>query len=120
MSRFTYLGLSVVVLAFLAALCVPVLRTLPRRPLWWTAAALLAMTAVFDAAIVGFGLTTYDDALVLGLKVGPSPIEDFAYTVAAIMIVPTLWTVLGRRRRGGDRADRVEGGQDAPRTDEGA
>jgi lycopene cyclase domain-containing protein len=100
MSRFTYLGLSVVVLAVVAVLCLPVLRRLPKRPLLWTAVVLVGMTAVFDAAIVGFGLTTYQDARILGVRIGPAPIEDLAYTIAAVLLVPTLWTVLGRRREG--------------------
>jgi lycopene cyclase domain-containing protein len=94
----TYAVLTVVVLALVSAVCLPVLRGLPRRPLRWTAAALLALTAVFDSAIVGFGLTVYDTAKVLGVHVGAAPLEDFGYTLAALMIVPTLWTLLGRRR----------------------
>jgi len=93
----TYLVLTVVVLALVAVACVPVLRRLPFAPLAWTGLILLAMTAVFDSAIVGYGLTVYDPETILGVYVGAAPIEDFGYTVAAVMIMPTLWTVLGRR-----------------------
>lgn len=93
----TYLVLTVVVLVLVAAVCVPVLRRLPFAPLAWTGLILLAMTAVFDSAIVGYGLTVYDPETILGVYVGAAPIEDFGYTVAAVMIMPTLWTVLGRR-----------------------
>jgi lycopene cyclase domain-containing protein len=105
----TYVLLTLVVLTLVALVCVPVLRRLPRAPLVWTAAALVAMTAVFDSAIVGFGLTVYDPAAVLGVYVGAAPVEDFGYTLAALMIVPTLWTVLARRSRG-RRADEADGG----------
>ncbi len=97
----TYLVLTVVVLALVAAVCVPVLRRLPFAPLAWTGVILLAMTAVFDSAIVGYGLTVYDPATILGVHVGAAPIEDFGYTVAAVMIMPTLWNVLGRRTKEG-------------------
>jgi len=93
--------LTVVVLALVAAVCVPVLRRLPFAPLAWTGLILLAMTAVFDSAIVGYGLTVYDPETILGVYVGAAPIEDFGYTVAAVMIMPTLWTVLGRRAKEG-------------------
>ncbi len=102
----TYLVLTVVVLALVAAVCVPVLRRLPLAPLLWTGLALLAMTAVFDSAIVGYGLTVYDPTTILGVYVGAAPIEDFGYTVAAIMIMPTLWTVLGSRRASGAHAQK--------------
>lgn len=128
MTSLTYLTLTVVVLAAVAILCLPVLRTTPGAPVLWTGAALVAMTAVFDAAIVGFGLTVYDESLILGVRVGPSPIEDFGYTLAAVMIVPTLWTVLGRSRRGHGPASRreppaapaVESGDRSDPTDGGA
>jgi len=93
--------LTVVVLALVAAVCVPVLRRLPFAPLAWTGLILLAMTAVFDSVIVGYGLTVYDPETILGVYVGAAPIEDFGYTVAAVMIMPTLWTVLGRRAKEG-------------------
>ncbi len=101
----TYLVLTVVVLALVAAVCVPVLRRLPFAPLAWTGLILLAMTAVFDSAIVGYGLTVYDPETILGVYVGAAPIEDFGYTVAAVMIMPTLWTVLGRRSGGAGESD---------------
>ena len=94
----TYLVLTVVVLAVVAALCLPVLRRLPPAPILTTGAVLLVLTAVFDSAIVGYGLTVYDPATILGVYVGAAPIEDFGYTIAAILLMPTLWTWLGRGR----------------------
>jgi lycopene cyclase domain-containing protein len=93
----TYLGLTLGVLVMVAAVCAPVLRRLRVGPLAWTAVVVLAMTAVFDSLIVGHGFVGYDPAKILGVRIGSAPIEDFGYAVAAVMIMPTLWTVLGRR-----------------------
>lgn len=104
----TYLALTLAVLAVLAAFCAPVLRGLPARPVLGAACVLLVLTAVFDSMIVGFGLTVYDEARILGLRIGTAPVEDFGYTIAAVMLMPALWTSLGRwgarRGRSGDDA----------------
>ncbi len=92
----TYVILSVVVLAAIAAVTVPTLRRLASRPLLLTAAALVALTAVFDNLIVGAGIVDYDDAKILGVLVPIAPIEDFAYAIGAVLLVPALWTWLGR------------------------
>lgn len=96
----TYLLLTVVVLSLVLAACLPVLRRLSWRPIAVMGAVLIILTAVFDSAIVGFGLTVYDLEKILGVYVGAAPIEDFGYTIAALLIMPVLWTVLGRTRWG--------------------
>lgn len=95
-----YLVLTVLVVGAVAAVCWPVLRRQRPGPLVWTGAALLAMTAVADSAIVGYGLTVYDSDAILGVYVGAAPVEDFGYTVVAVLLVPTLWVVLGREEQG--------------------
>lgn len=116
----TYVLLSMVVLALVSAVTVPTLRRLRLTPLLLTAAALLALTVVFDNIIVGVGLVAYDDALISGVLMPVAPVEDLAYAVAAVMIVPTLWTWLARRdrRRAVERlpeSDAPDGrGQDDP------
>jgi len=57
---------------------------------------LLTLTAIFDNVIIGTGLVAYDDALISGLRIGVAPIEDFAYTVAALVLLPSLWHLLKR------------------------
>jgi lycopene cyclase domain-containing protein len=56
-----------------------------------------ALTAVFDNAIIGFGLVDYDPEKISGVRLGVAPIEDFAYTLAGAVLIPLLWTALGRR-----------------------
>ena len=100
----TYAILSVVVLALLSAVTLPTLRRLRARPLLLTGAVLVALTAVFDNVIVGVGIVDYDDTKIAGLLVPVAPIEDFAYAIGAVLLVPALWTWLGRRRHEGEEA----------------
>ncbi|MDR9396362.1 lycopene cyclase domain-containing protein [Pontimonas sp.] len=60
-------------------------------------AVVLVLTAVFDNAIIGFGIVDYDPGKISGVRLGVAPLEDFAYTVAAALIVPAVWTMLAKR-----------------------
>jgi lycopene cyclase domain-containing protein len=85
--------------ALVLAASIAVRRT-PRAVAWWIAAAvMMTLTAVFDNAIIGFGLVDYDPALISGVRLGFAPIEDFAYTLAALLIVPALWHMMEPRVR---------------------
>lgn len=59
-------------------------------------AVLLVLTAVFDTVMIAVGLVAYDPALLMGFRVGLAPLEDFAYPVAAALLLPALWALLGR------------------------
>ena len=71
--------------------------------------ALLLMTVVFDNAIIGAGIVAYDPDKILGVMLGLAPIEDFAYALAAILIVPAIWVALGRRSDRGGRGHGARG-----------
>jgi lycopene cyclase domain-containing protein len=55
------------------------------------------MTAVFDNFIVGSGVVAYDNSLLSGVFIGFAPIEDFAYTLVAALLIPLTWWWLGSR-----------------------
>ena len=80
-----------------------VARHRTNRPSWGvvggTLAVMLLLTAVFDNVMIRVGLVAYDDALRLGPQIGVAPIEDFAYTVVAVLALPALWVLLDRRSR---------------------
>ena len=108
--------LNVTVLAVLGIAVVPVLRRLRPGPLLWGAALMVALTAVFDTLMIAADLYVFDPDRILGVYVWGAPVEDLAYALAASVLLPALWTWLGRRdrsggdRSGGDRpADRPEG-----------
>jgi lycopene cyclase domain-containing protein len=105
----TYTLLNLVFLA--AAALVGVAAVLTRRSPDWRAVGLAAivlmtLTAIFDNVIIGTGLVDYDDNLISGFRIGVAPIEDFSYTLAALVLLPALWELLPKRRaRADDRAE---------------
>lgn len=74
-----------------------------RRPQWRAiglATILLAvLTAVADNVIVATGVVAYDPDRISGLRLGVAPVEDFAYAVAAVVLLPSLWALLAPRER---------------------
>lgn len=113
----TYTLLNVVFLGLVAVLAVAAI--LARRSPDWRAIGLaailmLTLTAVFDNVIIGTGLVAYDDSLISGVRIGLAPIEDFAYTVAALVLLPAVWELLPRRgsaTRAVDSGTQVRGGR---------
>jgi lycopene cyclase domain-containing protein len=61
-------------------------------------AILLLATAIFDNVMIGIGLVGYDPRKISGVHVGVAPLEDFAYPLAAAVLLPSLWILLGGRR----------------------
>lgn len=98
----TYLALNALFL--LAAALVAVLARLTGRLQRGTLPAVglalvvvVALTAVFDNAMIAAGLFAYDPDSILGLKLGLAPIEDFGYPVAATILLPSLWALFARK-----------------------
>jgi lycopene cyclase domain-containing protein len=97
----TYWSLNAIFLAIVAVVAIVALIRRPRRP--WiailiTLGILLLFTAVFDNVMIGVGLVGYDRALISGAFIGVAPLEDFAYAIAAAVLLPSLWMLLTPRR----------------------
>ena len=90
-------------LAFLAVVAlVAVASILSRRAPRWrlvglAAIPLVILTAVFDNVLVGVGIVAYDPARISGVRLGVAPLEDFSYAVAAVVLLPCLWSLLTPR-----------------------
>lgn len=102
----TYLLLNAPFLAIVGVVAVAAM--LVRRSPRWKAIGLaailmLTLTAVFDNLIIGTGIVAYDDSLISGVRIGIAPIEDFAYTVAALVLLPSVWELLRRSPTQQDR-----------------
>ena len=106
----TYVLLSV---AFLAAALVVAAFAIARRGGWLlvrrgaapvalAALALFLLTAVFDNVLIALGVMVYADDATSGIRVVLAPIEDFAYPLAAVILLPAVWVLL---RPGGGAAD---------------
>lgn len=96
----TYLLLSAGFLGIAVLLAVAVGHGIPRigaAALAPAALCLLLLTAVFDTVMISVGLFTYADPLILGPRIGLAPIEDFAYPLAAVILLPAMWARLRSR-----------------------
>ena len=97
----TYWALNAIFLGVVLIVAITALVT--RRVPRWVAVLialgiLLVFTAIFDNVLIGLGFVGYNRALISGLFIGRAPLEDFAYTVAACILLPSLWVLLGRKR----------------------
>ncbi|WP_411376353.1 lycopene cyclase domain-containing protein [Arthrobacter sp. MPF02] len=102
----TYWALNAVFLLVALGAAIAAVRVLrgARRKVALAAAAgaavvVLLLTAVFDNLMIAAGLFTYSPELISGVLVGLAPLEDFAYPVAAVLLLPSLWILLGERSR---------------------
>jgi lycopene cyclase domain-containing protein len=97
----TYWALNAIFLGVVAVVAVASIAT-RRAPRWLAVllacGILLVVTAVFDNIMIGIGLVGYDRQLISGVFIGRAPIEDFAYAVAAVVLLPSVWTLLSPRR----------------------
>jgi lycopene cyclase domain-containing protein len=97
----TYWSLNAVFLgaAVLVALAAILSRRSPRwRAVGLAAIPLLLLTAVFDNVLVGTGIVGYEPTRISGAFVGVAPVEDFCYAVAALVLLPSLWSLLTPRK----------------------
>ena len=103
----TYWALNAIFLAVVLILAVVARRRLRWPAVGITLAILLVMTAVFDNVMISIGLVAYNESLISGAFIGVAPLEDFAYAVAAVIGLPSLWVLLESRLRSttGDRAE---------------
>jgi lycopene cyclase domain-containing protein len=94
-----YLELNAI---FLGIAAIPALLVLRGRQ-WVTVAKVLApmlvLTAIFDNLIIATGIVAYDAANISGIKIGVAPIEDFAYTIAAVLLITSSWHWFGRGKK---------------------
>ncbi|MDL2363211.1 MAG: lycopene cyclase domain-containing protein [Patescibacteria group bacterium] len=61
------------------------------RKYWLSLIGVLLMTAVFDSLIIAADIVRYNPGHILGITIGSAPIEDFAYVIAAFLLIPALW-----------------------------
>jgi len=97
----SYWELNAIFLAVVAA--VALAAVVARRPPRWASVAValavvLLMTAVFDNVMIGVGLVGYNETKISGAFIGIAPLEDFAYAVAAVVLLPSLWALFTPKR----------------------
>lgn len=95
----TYLLLNGAILAIIIAVAYAARKRIAWRTVLLLMAVLLVFTVVFDSLIVGTGIVAYDASKILGVYIAKAPLEDFAYTIAACLLVPLLWERGERHKR---------------------
>lgn len=104
----TYLSLSIVFLLIAATVLAIALATARDRTAllgrWWrpvvaAGVALMVLTAIFDNVMIATGLMVYEPEHLAGILLGSAPLEDFAYPLAGLLLLPSLWLLLGRFSR---------------------
>ncbi len=111
----TYWALNAIFLALVAAVALAAVLS-HRGPRWASVGlvlvGVLVLTAVFDNVMISIGLVGYDAAKISGVFVGAAPLEDFAYAIAAVVLLPSLWVLLGRRPSSPSRTSGTASGTD--------
>ena len=108
----SYLALvSIFVLIPIPVLVIAILTRRPNRR-WWAAVGLTALTlavltAIFDSIMIAADLFRFDESALTGIHIGLAPIEDFAWPIAASMLIPStlLFLTTTPRARAGRKAE---------------
>lgn len=90
----TYIILTISVLFVFAIYAFLMRKWLRAKPLAIASAVMLFLTLVFDNLIIASGIVDYDPQKISGIRLGVAPIEDFAYTLVALVLVPSLFNFL--------------------------
>ena len=94
----TYAEMNLIFMIPVAVLLVFARKSVNWKVLGLSTLALVVMTAIFDNFIVGSGVVAYNPETLLGVFIGFAPIEDFAYTLVAAVLIPLTWWWLGSRQ----------------------
>lgn len=86
----TYLALNAIFLGAVVIAGLWLRKKLPWRAITRATGVLIVLTAIFDNLIVGTGIVAYDENLISGIKIGFAPIEDFAYSLAAPLLIAII------------------------------
>lgn len=98
----TFLAIALAVAAIALASAGLRRSALARR--WWLPATIAfvvvaVLTAVFDSTLIAVDVMRYDESLLSGIHLGLAPIEDFAYPLAVVLLVPSVWSLLSPSAR---------------------
>jgi lycopene cyclase domain-containing protein len=95
----TYLALNLTFMFIAFVILNLISRNSPWRAIGFTMLWMLLVTLVFDNVIIGLEIVGYDKTKISGILLGLAPIEDFAYTVVAVLAVSIIWTKLTKEKK---------------------
>jgi len=95
----TYLALNLTFMFIAFVILNLISRKSPWRAIGFTMLWMLLVTLVFDNVIIGLEIVGYDKTKISGILLGLAPIEDFAYTVVAVLAVSIIWTKITKEKK---------------------
>ncbi len=97
-AMFTYFGIALPFLISVLLLDLVILksRVVQSRDFWIVLGIMLGFTAVFDQLFTGLPIVFYDFSLTSGVKLWYAPIEDFTYTIAAVIGIGSVLNYVSR------------------------
>jgi lycopene cyclase domain-containing protein len=96
----TYTLMNLAFAAVAGAFAAFALRGVRVSTLGWTLVWLTVLTVIGDNFIVASGIVAYSSEKISGILVGVAPIEDFFYALIAALLVPSVWLLLGKSKKG--------------------
>ncbi len=89
---YTYfmMGLPFVTAVLLLDLIILKTKTMFSRQCWIAMLIMVALTAIFDQLLTGLPIINYNETKLLGIYLGHAPVEDFMYTLAAVIGLGSL------------------------------
>jgi small toxic polypeptide LdrA/B/C/D len=96
----TYTLMGIPFIGFVLLLDMVILRTwvIRQHRTWLIMAVLLVFTSLFDQLLVIY-IVNYNEAHMLGLRLGRAPIEDFSYTIAAVIGISAMLQHLSKTEK---------------------
>mgnify|MGYP001202314494 CR=1 FL=1 len=96
---YTYFLMGLPFIAFVLILDLFILRTrvVTKKPCWIVMAIMLLITAFFDQFLTGLPIVHYNEANMSGIRLLYAPIEDFMYTIAAVIGLGSLLAYYEKR-----------------------
>lgn len=95
--QMSYPMLTAIVLGIFTIYTLLVRKQLKLKPVLITALVMLTLTLIFDNVIIGTGIVAYDTSRLSGIMLGYAPIEDFAYTLVALVLTPSLFEMFRKK-----------------------
>lgn len=97
----TYFLWTVPFLTAVLALDTLILKTwvIKKRDFWIVLGVMLGFTAIFDQLLTGLPIVLYDFTKTSGIKVWHAPIEDFTYTIAAVIGVGSALSYATKKQK---------------------
>jgi len=95
----TYTAAALLGVAGAVAVDLLVLRTrlLGRRTFWTAYAIVVFFQLITNGVLTGRRIVTYDEDVIVGLRVVFAPVEDLLFGFAMVLLTLSSWVWLGRR-----------------------